>query len=110
MDLKPCPFCGGPAELRHSMQLAVGSGRGDYVSCPKCCVDFRGTVEGWNRRDGWISVDDRMPEADLAVLVARYGGTLVCMDGLFENGKWIRSEGKDVTHWRPLPDVPEGVG
>jgi len=54
----------------------------------------------------WIAVKDCMPLPDVAVLVSSYGGKMVYMDALFDNGKWIKSEGKDVTHWMSLPQSP----
>ena len=57
IELKPCPFCGGQAELRVKMNEGV------TVQCSKCdvqtrsWVDFghgtnavRTVVEAWNRR------------------------------------------------------------
>ena len=55
---------------------------------------------------GWVPVTERMPEPNVAVLVARYGGRLIAMDALFYNGDWIKSKYKDVTHWAPLLPAP----
>lgn len=58
-DLKPCPFCGGEAELRE--ELVAGNTR-FYVSCEnddcRVIVETRnsvsatkaGAIEAWNRR------------------------------------------------------------
>lgn len=50
VDLKPCPFCGGPAEW-------VGSIDGDYVECGACLArmpphddDVPNEVRRWNTR------------------------------------------------------------
>lgn len=63
----------------------------------------------YNPEPQWIKCSDSMPEHDTAVLVARYGGKIVCMDAMYRNGKWYKSEGKDVTHWLPLPESPDMI-
>ena len=54
-ELKPCPFCGGKAELR---RLSVQGRWSRYVRCPQCwaSTDLRDDDEAaaacWNRRYG----------------------------------------------------------
>ena len=49
--LKPCPFCGGRAEL-------IGGNKDPVVYCMKCCAHSRGAstkrkaMEYWNERIG----------------------------------------------------------
>ena len=48
-DLKPCPFCGGEAEM--GMML-----RGYAISCSICpalmfAMDTQGLIRAWNERD-----------------------------------------------------------
>lgn len=51
IELKPCPFCGAPAEIRET------SGHDYFVKCTGCGARTRnhqenqnGAVERWNRR------------------------------------------------------------
>lgn len=67
----------------------------------------------------WISVDERLPEIETAVLVTdglRVGesilvGVMHWDEPTFaEPGAWGRRWiGNRVTHWMPLPDLPGGT-
>lgn len=59
--------------------------------------------------DGWISVEERLPELHHRVWCItagniQYAGWLNCA-----NGMWFRDGPLeiDVTHWMPLPEPPE---
>jgi len=55
----------------------------------------------------WISVNDRLPENDTAVLIYTDRGILTCYydsAGDFYSGAAILT--KFVTHWKPLPQTP----
>ena len=56
--------------------------------------------------DGWISVLDRMPERFLQVLVTveEDGERFVEIDAYQVNDWCSPSNGRKVTHWRPLPE------
>lgn len=55
-DLKPCPFCGGEAELRAVDNEKINTDW--YVLCLGCCVETfpsysrKKAAESWNRRAG----------------------------------------------------------
>ena len=112
-ELKKCPFCGG--EAKH--WLGSDNEKGVYCFDCKAGIEVYGTLEelysAWNTRvDGWISVEDRLPEE----------GEMVLMFSKFKNYHmgWydkkqckFYSEGYSVkqgmvTHWRPLPEPPKG--
>ena len=65
--------------------------------------------------DGWISVEDRMPEEknewSESVLVCldyrKDGGVCVVTMNRASGGEWQETEPPAVTHWMPLPDPPE---
>lgn len=63
--------------------------------------------EMFAKASAWISVKERLPDGD---------GAVVCLscDGLpsvcrMNNGKWAcdKSIEYDITHWMPLPDPPQ---
>ena len=63
----------------------------------------------------WISVKDRLPEADVAVLARCFyhesWRTLVCHTSKRNAGKWytnVAGQWVQVTHWMPLPEPPKG--
>ena len=68
-------------------------------------------IDEWLASAGWVSVEERLPPPDLAVLVARHGGTVVSMDARWKRGKnggWLRNDvgAETITHWMPLPEAP----
>ena len=74
MELKPCPFCGGEARI-----MLEEEDRPDdsfhNVYCTICGAQFwvkskTEAVAKWNRRaDGWIAVEERLPEVGKCVLI-----------------------------------------
>ena len=80
-------------------------------------MDFLWTIiNGLNsKNDGWILVDERLPESDgfyLATLDGEICGQKEAFTGLaeFEHGKWIDDEEgyKCVLAWKPLPEGYKG--
>ena len=73
--------------------------------------------------NGWISVDERLPEPDRPVLAynGKWTGVAAWMSGEYleplerwqdEHREFIEMMGPAITHWRPLPPDPtsaEGV-
>ncbi|MDU3570667.1 MAG: DUF551 domain-containing protein [Serratia marcescens] len=62
--------------------------------------------------DDWIPCDDRMPEDGDVVLVCQEGGIVYCAE--MENGVLypdefprVPTQGKEITHWMPLPSAPQ---
>ena len=58
---------------------------------------------------GWISVEDRLPEKDEIVIICTdenfiYAGELVGDTWFLDNDSWTAT----VTHWMPLPQPPKG--
>lgn len=74
-------------------------------------IDAAQTVEPVGNPDrlyGWISVDDRLPNV-AGWYIVFYNGSK--MQVAFFNGKKFPFDNHyhKVTHWRPLPEPPEGV-
>jgi hypothetical protein len=64
--------------------------------------------------DGWISVEERMPEEGVEVIVSlRSPRTRHRMQtlGTWDLGEWVLDIGgdrhRDVTHWMPAPPPPD---
>lgn len=101
---------------------------GDYVEtlpinfCPMCGKPLsEQTISAWNNRDGWISVEERLPTEPTAdeiefddykeyivmIAEAKVSTTLFyCGAGEF----WDMDDNSyKITHWQPLPEPPKGV-
>lgn len=90
--------------LAHKVRGEIGNLSGDFV--PGFCIDREPTVAAW------ISVDERMPEDGETVLTVdvvdhmevleydiRFPGVFCGCGGLLKVC--------NVTHWMPLPKLPE---
>lgn len=117
-QLKPCPFCGSNdldvKRIQHSQNEAV--------YCVRCLgeCECEGPVEftrddakqKWNTRTEverlraerrWIPVEEQLPETEEEVATLWYNG-FHSVARLYK-GRW--SSGARVTHWMPLPPLPE---
>lgn len=70
---------------------------------------------GYRKQSEWISVEERLPEADTDVLVITcHGSFKVARCNIYHNGTlvlWMTNDGlgeKAITHWMPLPEAPKG--
>jgi hypothetical protein len=61
---------------------------------------------GLNEAKRWIPVEERLPEANTAVLT-RWRDGVFSVEWRFPSGEWIT--GSTVTHWMPLPEPPKEV-
>ena len=63
----------------------------------------------------WISVEDRLPEPFVSVLVQMPGEEpfptvregFISNDGIWQSALFRREPG-EVTHWQPMPNPPKG--
>lgn len=63
---------------------------------------------GFDFEQSWISVEDRLPEYYVPVIVCRKNGKVE--QGSKNVGDWWNVYGtrtKNVTHWMPMPEPPE---
>ena len=58
----------------------------------------------------WISVKDKLPEDNQKVLVYTRSGKMCVARWSARRGEFVSSGRLTVTHWRPLPAVPEVQG
>lgn len=104
---RECPYAGGEAEC---IEKQLHRDAYDYIQQLEDHIrDLTKMVPRW------ISVKDRLPENSLRALVRvihSYNHTDVYADiamSYFVDGHWgdISSKYYDVTHWMPLPALPE---
>lgn len=118
-QLKPCPFCGKNGEM-HKRKIGFSVLCGNE-NCGNAFTNFHKNeiyaINQWNTRaDGWVSVDDQLPEIGQECLIE----IPVCGKFNLENGKykgegiwvgaWCDFRGKGcnykVNRWMPLPSKP----
>lgn len=112
--LKPCPFCGGEAELITKAPEA-------YVHCLACSATSDSSfvpghaAKQWNRRAAasaepvaWQPIETA-PMDGTDVLIAAYGRAAEAWYS-DSSHRWLWANGEPVlmtvTHWMPLPKGP----
>lgn len=131
IELKTCPFCGSKAVMQNGICTEAEDKESKieyFVNCSnESCIAHEGrdenfkwflskqeAAEAWNKRsNGWVSVDDRLPEES--------GDYLVFVEGLIENMMYSKRQSAwnatdlnchknyeitTVTHWMKLPEPP----
>lgn len=90
-------------EIYEQIKYSTGCYDNDARSAAEILYDYLGY-----RKFEWISVEDKLPEEDVRVLVylnTNRSYTKIDTDRRFE-GKWVRWA-SDVTYWMPLPAPPK---
>jgi Lar family restriction alleviation protein len=129
--LKPCPFCGGEADIEKIPGSPFTNEPYTWgVGCKTCNIGWyeeakERAIDVWNRRpDMWIPVSERLPEREGEYLVfcegedmyncfyeetvGEFGSYNDCYDPKtfgYVDSVWYKNE--TVTHWMPLPEGPE---
>jgi len=90
----------------HSHAAGCGKGGGRITITGLCDAALSGGA------DGWVSVEDGLPEKLTIVLVDGPNYSVRC--AYYQNGFWSFASGghvlaKAITHWRPLPPPPKEV-
>jgi Uncharacterized conserved protein len=72
-------------------------------------ADVGGVIKQPSSNGGWIPVSERMPEdAQWCAVNTEYGYYVQCWS---EGQGWLGDEislpGCDVTHWMPMPEIPQ---
>lgn len=124
IELKPCPFCGKKI-------YSEDCGLHVDVNCRSTDCALSGVEisyifeEQWNRlpiedalrqriaelesTQRWVPVEERMPESDLNVMLY-CSGTKTSYVGYYDGIEWEYKSPhwqEKVTHWMPLPPMPE---
>lgn len=71
--------------------------------------DFDAIVDAQPTELRWIRSEDRVPETDGYVLCCTRtkAGQKSVVRGYHADGRWCCGMNSNVTHWMPLPEVPE---
>ena len=123
IDLKPCPFCGGPAEFEGN------EGIDHYVICTKCSASsgvsrksFKQAARDWNRRASPWQVIETAPRDGTLILAVKSGRqnhavvSWKSWANVNPEHPWsdmhagVYYKETAFTHWMPLPEQPEVEG
>lgn len=114
IELKACPFCGGPADQQNYVVEAV-------VHCTACCAVIRrvhardvdtgidSSASAWNTRAPQWQPIESAPNGQLALFCDMSATELrssFFVDWVVE-GKFCGNRHHTATHWQPLPAAPE---
>ncbi len=123
--LKLCPFCGNQAKL---VKTWDGLYRAECSCCACRTADYLtmiAAVRRWNQRADayqgkWISCDEQLPKnTNPCIVICRTwsmtenkwkSGTLMIMSYFTVEQRWNVSGMTDITHWMPMPEMPETKG
>ncbi len=114
-ELKPCPFpsCGS-GDVFLQMDYDDDDEEVYRVQCNTCKAhgptrwSSLEAARDWNamhRASGWISVEDRLPEADGAYVVVWSDGDVT--SSTFSQGAFRRFVYRHPKYWQPLPELPK---
>lgn len=120
--LLPCPFCGSEAVIHDSIDADAKISYHAYCTNENCiahtdaiCFDSKeSAAEAWNKRsNGWISVEDKLPEEETPELLFTADGKVYY--GSFGYSKFYAFDSSgifagfttyEVSRWLPLPKPP----
>ena len=98
--------------IHYEVCLYVNAQAVEYARAENCKL-FRDTA-GYRKQSEWISVEERLPQVDTDVLVITANGSFkVARCNIYHNGTlvlWMTNDGlgeRAITHWMPLPELPE---
>ena len=102
-------------ELRNTASRAADNNVGDKVSStdkPRFLLKGNGDIVPLTNCQQWISVKDRLPEHEDIVLICTKDKDVQAFqwDSVYNGwlGDRYNYSTKYVTHWMPLPELPEG--
>lgn len=109
-DLKPCPFCGGPAVMRREIPERDDSSNDYWCACEqKCCATRKFNDEKWEAGKGTWSVADwakeqakkawntrKAPNADAERIIAEIIGANTYID---EDVFRVKRAAKIIVQW-----------
>ena len=113
IELKPCPFCGGDAELRGRKTSMVNC-TGCSASTFQLLEDKGSAARQWNTRAPQWQPIETAPKDGTKILVWNDYPSVAFWGpfSTWDDGDW-HDDIDGVTHWMPIldpPEVPDGRG
>lgn len=71
------------------------------------CARYAEEIAVLQEREKWVPVTERLPDQRMDILVSYRDGHILMGTAMCDD--WIEEDLEDgkITHWMPLPDVPE---
>jgi hypothetical protein len=71
------------------------------------CARYAEKIAVLQEREKWVAVTERLPDQCMDILVSYRDGHILMGTAMCDD--WIEEDLEDgkITHWMPLPDVPE---
>ena len=71
------------------------------------CARYAEEIAVLQEREKWVPVTERLPDQCMDILVSYRDGHILMGTAMCDD--WIEEDLEDgkITHWMPLPDVPE---
>lgn len=104
-------FFRGEEEQAKHLTWSKPNGKPHYKAVRLSDLVNEGVLAESKQKTGWISVKDRLPEREEAVVVLTEGMELLVANIDEKFDYWYHEEGilsmSYVTHWLPIPELPE---
>ena len=105
----------GALDMANSIKYIIRKHTNDdkCAECSRRKWYQQGYEDGKNNNDGWIPVDERLPDESLNSVIGWDEYRERCCFVQYYGGRWALRADREpikITHWRPLPDHPERSG
>ena len=102
-----CPLNNGDPMDIECVSEMVGTAADLIEKLTDRCARYAEEIAVLQEREKWVPVTERLPDQCMDILVSYRDGHILMGTAMCDD--WIEEDLEDgkITHWMPLPDVPE---